>query len=143
MRVLIIFLLLVTPSVCFASNTLGKVVNSLSGKTQVEKEAIKINAFTKLEIPIKYTYKGIDIEITKISEEKGLLKVICNATKDGKKIDLGRKNPFWFKNPPILIPDGTMTITQIDRYNFEVANFKEDLLGALKIIIGQAIELIK
>ena len=79
---------------------------------QKHKEKAKALAKVKLTKLDKY-------DIESISEENGLLKVIVKGQ--------GKRNPFYFKNPPIMVPDGD--------------DFKEDHEEALKQILLQTLEL--
>lgn len=86
-------------------------ISTMSARDR-HKEKSKALANVKLTKVDKY-------DIESISEENGLLKVIVKGQ--------GKRNPFYFKNPPIMVPDGE--------------GFKEDHEEALKQILLQTLNL--
>lgn len=159
-------LLMLMPSLCFAATTKGDVGNAISIMPKSEIEAYKIDQYIKLKTPIVYTYNGIDIIIEGLSQKGKLLKVDLIASRDGKELKL--RSPYWFKNPPIYIRDTTYTEIQktlpkgiefeptgtskdisdqikglsVDterNYIIKIYNSKEDLLEALKEMVGQTV----
>lgn len=117
---------------------LGELGKKIADLENEEKHRLKVREFLKLEKPNDYVYKGIKIHIKEISEENGLLKIRAYAERGGFQIPLD--NPFYFQNPPIMVPDGTFHKEKIGGEEFEVHNFKEDLEEALKEFLGQVIE---
>lgn len=112
----------------------------LKGKTGLEKSLIKSQELGKLKNVKPYSRHGFDIEILEIGTEIGLLKVIVRAKKNGQYVFVD--NPFYFVNPPILVPDGTKkTIVNRVGQVVQVDNFKEDLVEALKEIVAQTLKL--
>lgn len=130
-------------SLAYGENTLSSVGNSLKNVSLSEKHEIKTGAFLKLITPIKYTYNKIDITIERLYSKGSLLVVECSAKKDN--IDITLNGPFLYRNPPILIPDGTYSTTTIigedgKENEIQIANFKEDIEGSLKEFVGQTVE---
>lgn len=87
----------------------------------------------------KFNYKGYKIEIVSKEEVDGLLKVVVTAEEGGKALKLN--NPYFFKNPPIKVPDGTKRTESIEGTDVELDNFKIDPEAALREIIYQTIVL--
>jgi hypothetical protein len=96
----------------------------LEGKTQPEKEDIKIKKFCKSKLK-KFKIDDFDIDIIDVSQEDDLLKVVVSAQKN--KNDIIIDNPLYFKNPPILVRDKNEKLI-------------EDTDQALKDIIFEAIK---
>ena len=111
----------------------------LKDKTAKEREKIKVEALSKVKIQ-KFTKYGFDIELLEVGIEGELLKVIARATKNGQEVFAS--NPLYYKNPPILVPDGTKKpFTNELGITYMIDNFKEDLEEALREIVGQTINL--
>lgn len=92
---------------------------------------------------ISYNDGVYDIEITNVSKENDLLKVEATAKIDGEVVKLD--TPFFYRNPPILIPDGTTSKVEVTMpFGGSVVrdekNYKQDPLGALKEIVSQTIK---
>lgn len=88
---------------------------------------------------INFIKRNISVNISEITEENGLLKVVVSATKSGKALKIN--NPLYYKNPPISTPDGTKSNALINGRNVQVDNYKTDAAEALKEIVTQTIEL--
>lgn len=103
-----------------------------------EKISLKLQAFLSLGQPSLYApflYQGFVINIVDISKEGNLLKIIAHATKNGELVKVD--NPLYFMNPPILVPDGTTYTDNRGRVN---NNYKEDLVEAIKQMVGECIK---
>lgn len=117
----------------------------LVGKTAKEKNIIKINALKDLTKVKKFKYKAIyDVDIVSINVENELLKLHIIVNENHTEI---YNDIFFFKNPPILIPDGTFyTETYIDKRGIQktrqAKNFIEDLDGALEEMIKNTLDVI-
>lgn len=114
----------------------------IQNKSAEEKSLIKAQELAKQPLN-NFSFKGYDIEILgQPIEENGLLKVSVKAYKDGKKLFVD--NPLLYKNPPIMVHDGTYYKTTLPTINDEIdaPNFVEDPLQALKEIIVETIRIL-
>lgn len=114
--------------------------DQFEGKTSQEKNQIKFVEFCKLtNMPI-FPGHGFDIEILDVSSEGDLLRVVVRAWKNGQEVLVD--NPLLFKNPPILVPDGTFTeVTDDHGKQYNRPNFKEDVSEALRQMIAETLRL--
>lgn len=87
---------------------------------------IKANKLAKIILPKTFSLNDYDIEILEQPGiEKGLLKVVIKASKDGKELFID--NPLYFQNPPLMVHDGT--------------KYVEDHQQALKEIIIRVVKI--
>ena len=116
-----------------------KLSEQLINKTQVEKNFAKCDVLQKTLLT-QFTVDGFDVTVLEKSIEGDMLKVVVDATFKGKPINID--NPLYYKNPPILVPDGTKrSITNNLGVTYEIDNFKEDPEEAFKNIIIDTIKL--
>jgi hypothetical protein len=98
-----------------------------------QKQALKVSAYTDIQ-PHTFEYEGITIQVDAIDDHEGMVKI--TATVDGVQ------DVHLFKNPPILVPDGTTRTEQnADGEMVERPNFKEDVLEAMHLALGGTIKL--
>ena len=119
-------------------------LKSIGEKLRLEKgdaSLIKARELAKTPIPSTFTRFGIDIRISRFpTVENGMLKVSVRAWKDGR--ELWVNNPLYFKNPPIMVPDGTYhKIIDEKGKEQDVMNLVEDPLEALKQIIADTVRI--
>jgi len=110
---------------------------AIQNVTAEERCLIKAEAFA--QIPLEdFSLNGYDIEILEApSVEDDLLRVSVKATKDG--IELPINNPLLFRDPPIMVNDGTYyQVTDPEMgVMIDNPNCVEDLETALKeMIVG-------
>lgn len=117
---------------------LKEVGTLLQGKTSSEKAVIKASKLAKVNLS-NYSLDGYDIEPSNLREENGLLVVDLRVFKNG--VELSLSNPFQFKNPPIMVHDGTYHkgIDSITGLEEDRPNFVENPEQALKEIIVNAV----
>ena len=124
--------------------TTGAVYALIDGKTDDEKARIKAQELAKIPLAsvASFSYKTYTIKVNSLRFVDDLLEVYVEATKSGNRVAVN--NPLLFRNPPIMVPDGTFHY-ETNSYGEQLLtnNYKEDILAALKEIIGQTIELIK
>ena len=92
-----------------------------------------------MQPPREFELRGFKVSIKSVEVENGTLKVDLSATKDGKpaKADL----PYYYKNPPTMVPDGTTSIIKDQKGNdIVIDNFKEDFGASLEEMITQTLE---
>ncbi len=113
----------------------------IKNKNAKERAEIKVDALSKRNKPKPFTIGGVKITIQEIGREKDLLKIVAIAKKEGKELKVS--NPLYFKNPPIMISDGT-TRTEINEFGKQVqrTNFKEDLDESIKKMVAETIKVI-
>jgi hypothetical protein len=116
---------------------------SLAGKTPTERSLIKAEALASVVLD-KFELRGYAVTIKELTTEGNKLKVVVNATKDGKEIY--PDNPLYFINPPWIIPDGIYHTAKFkDRRTGlitekQIEGMKEDPKAALQEIIVQTLE---
>ena len=94
-------------------------------------ELSKINPHT---FRAQHNLKDIDIKIVSVSCEEKLLKVMVQAWCDS--VEIAVDNPLYYKNAPILVPDGTFeTVIDENGEPKQIANFVENQIEALQIIV--------
>jgi hypothetical protein len=111
---------------------LGEIELGLVGKSSEEKAEIKAQELSKIVLPDKFVLAnqdGVDYEIIVTQQpeyDNGLLKVSVDARQDG--VPLIVDNPLLFRNPPILVSDGTFHqyFDELTGRDVERSNFKED-----------------
>jgi len=87
----------------------------------------------------QFIHKGYRIIFIKTPiVENGLLKVTVRAFFDNKEIILN--TPFLYKNPPIMVADGTFRNKTFNGSRVTLPNFKENTTESLKEIIVQTVE---
>ena len=120
---------------------LTSIAESIKGKKAKERAVEKVKAYQSVNTPIEYQYDGLRIVIERIGKEGDLLKVFASATKDSSAVTLN--NPYLFKNPPVLVPDGTWhkEKRKVGKKEVEtdMPNWKCHLKECLKEILGQVI----
>lgn len=112
-------------------------------KNLSRQEAIKVKTreLAKQRLPDSFILRGITIQIIKQPiYEKNSIKIYIRAQKAGKELNLD--NPFYFFNPPILVPSGqTQTIFDHPTNRFmEIPIYEENPQEALKENIIQTLE---
>lgn len=111
----------------------------LQNLSATERAEMKVEEFSKCALPTFMAF-GHDITVTEIHDGGDCLSVTVLATKDGKNVELN--NPFIFKNPPILVPDGTFReVIGEDGSVQKISNFKEDLDQSLVTMITEALRI--
>lgn len=124
------------PKKIISSEIFNNVINSLP----IDRANLKVREFAKLKIN-QFSRQGIIVDIVEGPlEENNLLKVVISATKNGMPLLVD--NPYLFKNPPILIPDGS-TYQEFDPklgIVVERPNYKEDIAEVFQEIIVQILE---
>ena len=86
-----------------------------------------------------FTLRGIDVRINNLSKESDLLRVDVTAWKDGEKLKVD--NPYWFKNPPVKVPNGKFHRELIEGEEFDMPNMEYNPEAALQEILVQTLEL--
>lgn len=121
--------------------SLGDVGNQLKDKTDTEKAKFKAQEMAKIALTA-FSKNDIDVTILdQLREINGLLYVIVSATKNGKELNVD--NPLIFKNPPIMIHDGTFHVKKDSLGNdVEIMNYEENVEEALKEIITDTIRIL-
>lgn len=105
---------------------LKTVGNAIQGMSSKDAAKYKSSEMSKV---VKRNFNGIEVEKVLYDQER--LKVIIKGA--------GKANPFYFQNPPLLVPDGTKSIEIDSEGNeIEVDNFTEDLEKAFEHIVTQA-----
>ena len=85
----------------------------------------------------KFQKNGIKFSVKELLEENDLLKVVVEAEKDGKKIEVN--NPLYYKNPPLKVPNGKKIKVEYEGMEHEIDEFEENHEKALKEIIYQTV----
>ena len=111
---------------------------------QKDRELLKIEALVNCGIGNTFIHRGYTVTvIDSPKNNNGLLEISIQASKNGLFIPVN--NPLLFKNPPIMIPDGTWHKESKNRggriIDEDTQNFIENPLEALKEIIIQIVEL--
>lgn len=110
---------------------------------EVERSLFKAQELAKITLT-NFTQGIYDVEILEQPKEKnGYLFISVKAKKSN--VDMVINNPLIFKNPPIMVPDGT--VHQEFRASIgamiDVDNYVEDPVEALKQIIVDTLRTIK
>ena len=122
------------------SERMMKKFNKLAhAKTPHEKRQIAHDELAKVK-PHKFKRGNIDVEIVSVGHEGELLKVIAKAWRGGVEVSVD--NPLFYKNAPMLVPDGTFeTVTDaITGKPRQEANFHEDANEALRSIVLETLK---
>lgn len=112
----------------------------LKNKTRKQQAIVKAGELAKERLT-SFTIRGITIEI--VSQpvfERNCVRLILQATKNGKRLNLD--NPFYFYNPPIMVPTGQkrQIFDHATQRNIEIDTYEENPQLALKENIIQTIE---
>jgi hypothetical protein len=106
--------------------------------TREERHAIKVAAFLHITDLIGRTFNprpGVFITVTDAGRTGRALRLAFRVVVNGIERDLSTANPFYFVNPPILVPDpqGDIVRTWTDRFGVEhTERYSENLLQALR-----------
>lgn len=121
--------------------TLGRVQQLIEGKSAKERATLKGIEIAKIQnLPrqnVKFSGADYDIEIVQTLAIDGGVSIFARVwNPDGSQIGFGKDGTvdierFRFFNPPIMVPDGTKSIIDIDGKDVEVDNLKEDPEQAL------------
>ena len=108
-----------------------------------KRAAVKAQVLASCPIPQSFVYSGNKITVLKMDYDPLTqhLVIIAKAKRGGKSL-FKPFEEFRFQNPPILVPDGTTRLIEdCGCENHEVNNYKEDLNEAIKIMLGDAVEI--
>ena len=108
-------------------------------KTRDEKRQIAHGELAKVK-PRTFKHDNIDVEIVSVGHEGELLKVIARAWRNG--VELPVDNPLFYKNAPVLVPDGTFeTVADPETgKQRQQSNFAENPQEALRQIVMETIK---
>lgn len=111
----------------------------LFNKTQIEKNIAKCDILNR-SAEMQFAMDGYNVTVLEKAIEGDMLKVVVEATFKGKTVNVD--NPLYYKNPPILVPDGTkQSVTNNFGVTYEIDNFKEDPVESFKKIIIDTLKL--
>lgn len=122
----------------------------LVNKNVKEKANIKAVEIAKLNHVGTYTDSkyGVTVEIQNLKVIDGGIEILAKAWKGVVQLGFGKDGSieierFKIYNPPTLIPDGTkqVKISDITGEEYEVDNFKEDLIEATRQTLAHIISL--
>ena len=110
-----------------------------TARTAHEKRQIAHDELAKVK-PHKFNLDGIDVEIVSVGHEGELLRVIARAWRNG--VELPVDNPLYYKNAPMMVPDGTFeTVTDPETgKQRQQSNFAENPQEALRQIVLETIK---
>jgi hypothetical protein len=109
----------------------------LEGKTVDERAILKAQFFATEKEGI-IVDKELAITVSNLRYEKTSFCADLAVSKDGQAIPLN--NPFYFYNPPIMVPDGTFhTELRLDGTEMQVPNYKESPTEAMQVFISQVV----
>lgn len=116
-----------------------KKLTKLRGLPHDKQKDVCLRELTKIK-PHKFIHDGFDVEIVEVGHENGLLRVVAKARRNG--VELPVNNPLLYKNPPIMVPDGTFeTVIDADTGSpRQRANFHENPQEALRQIVTETIK---
>lgn len=113
--------------------------NMLNRLTPVERSRAKAVALMQAGQVGSFIVRGIGYTIHDLAVEGEALKVVVSAVRGGKSLKVD--NPIYFINPPVKVPNGTTTETELpDGRLIQVPNHSEDAAAALREIIAQVVE---
>jgi hypothetical protein len=122
----------------------GTVATLLEGVKDLKQRAIikaqrlsqrDVNSFSRRDFSVT-----IDQLTTRPAGDDKLLEVWVTATYKDKPVLVS--NPLLYKNPPIMVHDGTFHTVDVDGVTDYRPNYKEDLDDVLKEIVTQTLETI-
>lgn len=120
----------------------GPLSRSLTKATREERAALKAGALAE-RAPSAILRDGLEIVLLRepVVRPDGALEVWLEAKRDGKPIAVD--NPYLFVNPPVMVPDGTYRLEDVEQFGkrvqVEVENFHEDPDEALRIVLADAV----
>lgn len=112
----------------------------LQNKNALERAEIKARELSRVPKIKSFKVGDLAVEILK-SEANGRDLVLELKVMRGKK-EVPVDNPFIFRNPPIMVPDGTYREEVEDGETVRKANFKEDAQAAIKSIIADTLRIV-
>jgi len=125
------------------------ILELLEGKTTDERAAIKSTEIVKVLPTGEYendTY-GLVIDVEGIEQIDGGIQIFARAWKGTEQLGFGADGSveierFRIFNPPIMVPDGTKSTTTIHDHTFEVDNFTENPLEAVRQSLAHTISIV-
>lgn len=100
---------------------------------------VKSHKFTRATNIKGRSVHDVGVEIVSVGNEGDLFKVVARCWLDG--VEMLVDNPLYYRNAPILVPDGTFeTVIDPDIGPRQVANFHEDAPEALRQIVLETIK---
>ena len=121
--------------------------DAMAGMTPEERAAYKAQQFAAITDPELNVNIGRMVSIVEgPTYENGLVRVVLALWIDSgfgwEYIDLGNANPFYFKNPPILVPDpgGDVIREWTDEDGTHSIVYREDVNAALEQMCYDAVE---
>jgi len=123
------------------------VSDALASMTPAERHAYKVEVYRALSNVVGRTFTpraNVAVTIIAASVEHGLLRFVFGVTINGVSVDLSAANPFYFHNPPILVPDpaGDIVRTSTDpQTGLPVEHrYREDVQAALRAMVLDALK---
>ena len=111
----------------------------LTNKSRKEKATVKAQELAKENLD-SFTIRGIEVDIEEQPVyEQDCVKIVIKAKKGAD--ELAVDNPYYFYNPPVLVPTGTTHIVHDDiAGDIDVPDYEENAQLALQENIIQTLE---
>lgn len=131
------------------AKTLGHVGNLIKDHQDAKTRAsLKGAEIAKLGSVARKSCGDFEIEVVRFNAIDGGVEVFARAWENGEQLGFGNDGTvdierFRIFNPPILVPDGTQTLTEVNGEPKLLDNFKEDLEQAVLQSLAHTIKVKK